>query len=128
MVQVQGLDRIHSQELQVKEQKKGDKVKEVWTCKVCKKDFTQDSDKVVQCEYCEEYYCSKCLDLSTSAYEGFKNPSLHWFCPSCEDRVMKNLRTEKEIETRCAEFLLKMENRLVKLECDMKNESRSCRS
>ena len=35
---------------------------------------------------------------------------------------MKNLRTEKEIETRCAEFLLKMENRLVKLECDMKTK------
>ena len=48
--------------------KKGDKSKEIWKCTACKKDFTQDSDKIVQCEYCDEFYCSKCLDLSSNQY------------------------------------------------------------
>jgi hypothetical protein len=38
-----------------------DSDKEVWKCKVCRKGFENASDKIVQCEYCNDYYCSKCL-------------------------------------------------------------------
>lgn len=40
-----------------------DSYKEVWKCKVCRKGFENASDKIVQCEYCNDYYCSKCLVL-----------------------------------------------------------------
>ncbi|CAG2209849.1 unnamed protein product [Mytilus edulis] len=95
---------------------------EVWKCNICKNSFTENTDKIVQCEYCSECFCSKCLSLSKNEYDTFKNPSLHWFCPNCEEKVMKNLKSDREIEVRCAEFMQKMECRLVNLETEMKSK------
>lgn len=95
---------------------------EVWKCNICKNSFTENTDKIVQYEYCSECFCSKCLSLSKNEYDTFKNPSLHWFCPNCEEKVMKNLKSDREIEVRCAEFMQKMECRLVNLETEMKSK------
>lgn len=98
---------------------------EVWNCKICKKDYSEESDRVVQCEYCSEYYCGKCLSLTKAEYDSFKNPSLHWFCPSCEEKVMKSLRTDREVEQRCSEFMKQMEGRIKTLEDEMKTKVNS---
>ena len=66
-----------------------------WNCKLCSKQFSDETDKIVQCEYCNDYYCSKCLNLSKSDYEVFENPSLNWFCPECDLKVVKNLKHER---------------------------------
>lgn len=92
---------------------------DIWVCEACKKEFTQETDKVIQCEYCDKYYCSKCLGLTNEQYDVFMNPSLHWFCHTCEDKVIKNIRTDREVETRCTEFLQAMENRVRQLETEM---------
>ena len=95
---------------------------EVWKCGVCKNVFASDEAEIIQCEYCQCYYCKECLELSTEECEGFQHPSLHWFCASCEERVMKNIRTDREVEQRCSEFLMAMKNRIVNLETDMKSK------
>jgi hypothetical protein len=92
---------------------------ETWTCEVCSKLFNDDRDRLVQCEYCEKCYCSECLKLSNDNYDVFQIPSIHWFCPKCEEKVMKSIKTDKDIETRCAKFLQVMESRMAKLEADM---------
>lgn len=99
-----------------------DEDKEVWTCQKCKTNFTQDTDRIIQCEYCENCFCSVCLGLTPEQYDVFTNPSLHWFCPTCEDKVMKNIRTDREIETRCAAFLQAMESRVDRLENEIKKK------
>ncbi|CAG2233467.1 unnamed protein product [Mytilus edulis] len=98
---------------------------EAWNCKICNKEFSDENDRIVQCEYCAEYYCSKCLNLSKVEYESFKNPALHWFCPSCDSKVMKNIKSDREIEERCSEFMKKMEDRITSLESEMKTKVNS---
>jgi hypothetical protein len=44
---------------------------------------------------------------------------LSWYCPSCEEKGMKNLRTDREAEKRCSEFMQKMEGRIKTLEIKM---------
>ena len=88
---------------------------ELWKCKICKKKISDDSAKIVQCEYCSEYYCSTCLQITNDEYESFNSPLLHWFCPKCDEKVMKNLKQEREIEERCAAFMQGIENRIVRL-------------
>lgn len=96
------------------------KKKEGWVCKICKTGFNDEHDKIVQCEYCTNYYYTKCLNVSDKEYEDFKSPSPHWFCESCEEKVMKNLRSDHEVEIKCAQFFKALEHRVVKLESEMK--------
>ena len=71
----------------------------------------------MECEYCAEHYCSKCLNLSVAEYKLLsKRSDLHWYCPPCEEKAMKNLKIEKEIEERCKEYFSKYEKRLDALE------------
>ena len=54
-----------------------------------------------------------------SDYSVYSAHYLHWFCAECESKVMKNLREDRVVEERCAEFLKTMENRIVNLEQEM---------
>ena len=45
---------------------------------------------------------------------------IHWFCPPCDVKVMKNLKIENNCEERCEEFLKKVEHRISQLEVDIK--------
>jgi hypothetical protein len=63
--------------------------------------------------------------LSASEYQNFKTPALHWYCPSCEEKVMKNLRTDREVEKRCSEFMQKMEDRIKTLEIKIESQVNS---
>ena len=89
---------------------------EAWQCEGCKKTFIDKNSKLLLCEYCDNAYCIECLQLSVTAYNVFKKNSLHWFCAHCEDKVMKNIRNDRKIEERCAEFLKKFEVRVAALE------------
>ena len=62
------------------------------------------------------------LNVSNKEYEHFKSPSLHWFCPSYKEKVIKNLRSDNEVDVRCAQFFKAMEQRVVMLESEIKNK------
>ena len=89
---------------------------EIWKCEGCSDSFDRDEEELIQCEYCMKCFCCQCLDLSTEEYNVYKSPSLHWFCSSCEEKVMKNIRVDREVETRCKEFMKSMENRISDIE------------
>ena len=79
--------------------------------------------KTVHCEYCGKTYCIKCVGISAAEYPVLKNSSaFHWFCPRCEGRAVKTLKSDKDIEERCKAFTSKMEARVEKLEGDMANK------
>ena len=107
----------------VKENGNKKKDKESWKCEVCSTEAKKEDDKMVQCEYCSKYYCIVCLQISVSDYESFSNPILHWFCPKCESKVMKNVRLDHDLEARCSEFCKAVETRVAKLEKEIPDKA-----
>ena len=90
---------------------------EGWTCKVCSVKFTEDKAEVLECEYCEKHFCRSCVKLSSTEYKLLtKRSDLHWYCPPCEEKAMKNLKIEKEVEERCNKYFSKYEKRLDEME------------
>ena len=90
---------------------------EGWTCKVCSVKFTEDKAEVLECEYCEKHFCRSCVKLSSTEYKLLtKRSDLHWYCPPCEEKAMKNLKIEKEVEERCNKYFSKYEKRLNEME------------
>ena len=84
-----------------------------WTCKMCEKKYMDKKSEFMKCEYCDKNFCSKCLNLTNPEYKLFsKRSDLHWYCPPCEEKTMKNIKIEKEIEDRCKELISKYEKRL----------------
>lgn len=95
-----------------------------WNCKLCNKTFTDKKAELMECEYCDEHFCSKCLNLSAAEYKLLsKRSDLHWYCPPCEEKAMKNLKIEKEIEDRCKEYFSKYEKRIDTLEQEVKKKA-----
>ena len=77
----------------------------------------------MKCEYCDKNFCSKCLNLRSAEYKLFnKRLDLHWYCPPCEEKTMKNNKIEKEIEDRCKEIFSKYEKRLEALESEVRKK------
>ena len=107
----------------VKEKRNKKKDKESWKCEVCSTEAKKEDDKMVQCECCSKYYCIVCLQISVSDNESFSNPTLRWFCPKCESKVMKNVRLDHELEAGCSEFCKAMETKVAKLEKEIKDKA-----
>ena len=88
-----------------------------WTCVRCRKEFTDDESEVLECPRCDMHFCRVCVGLTTEEYKVISNRSdLHWFCPPCELKVIKNMREDKTIEQRCEDFIAGVETRLKKVE------------
>ena len=89
-----------------------------WQCKTCQKKYTKETDKVMECEYCENYFCITCIDMSTTAYTHLSKSSAMWFCTSCMPKIRETIKIEKDIEKRCSEHYEKLQ----KICQDMENE------
>lgn len=81
------------------------------TCKVCKK-LVKDSDKALECEICNDWSHSKCLNLSDTEYEFLgSHRNCHWYCLPCDKNFGKVLamlaemkKTNEKTETRMNEI------------------------
>ena len=87
-----------------------------WICKTCSKKFTKISDQLMECEYCENHYCSTCLGMTDTEYEHHVHSSGMWFCRVCKPKVEETLKIEKEIEKRCQEHFEKYSRKLEQIE------------
>ena len=87
-----------------------------WICKTCSKKFTKISDQLMECEYCENHYCSPCLGMTDTEYEHHVHSSGMWFCGVCKPKVEETLKIEKEIEKRCQEHFEKYSRKLEQIE------------
>ena len=45
-----------------------------------------------------------------------------WFCGECKEKVERNIVVDRDIEQRCSEYMAKMENRMKKIEQEMKTK------
>jgi hypothetical protein len=96
--------------------------KKGWDCKLCQKNFTNDTDRLMECEFCHEKYCIECMDISVDVYNILSVSDSMWFCPPCRVKVQKNIVVEKEIEAKCKEYMNKYENRLLEVENKLKTK------
>lgn len=93
---------------------------EPWTCTICKNIFKLATAEMMECEFCSEHMCRKCLGITKADYTVMaKRTDAHWFCPQCEKKAMNNIKAERIIEERCKAFMQKMEERVCKLEHDI---------
>lgn len=90
-------------------------------CVGCEIEHLSSKDsKTVQCELCAKSYCIACVGISPAEYPVLmKSSAFHWYCPRCEGRAVKSLKTEKDIEDRCTAFMAKMEGRVGHLESEI---------
>ena len=45
-----------------------------------------------------------------------------WFCGECKEEVERNIVIDRDIDKRCSEYVAKNENRIKKIEQEMKNK------
>ena len=71
---------------------------EVWICQGYKIRFEGDNHKLVDCEYCDKHFCIKCIHKTEMEYTiMYEKVHIHWFCPPCDAKVIKNLKIEKKL-------------------------------
>lgn len=96
----------------------------VWTCKLCATAYSDDSCEVMECEYCEDHFCTGCLEMTHEEYKMLtKRKDLHWYCPECEAKALVSIRVDKDVARRCADYFSTIEKRLGDLENDVKGRA-----
>ena len=83
----------------------------------CKKEFGDESSRILECERCETHHCAKCLKLENDLYDKMtKRKDIHWYCGSCEPKVLQCIKLEKEIERKLVDFMGKVDYKIKTLE------------
>jgi len=86
-------------------------------CHMCDKVFIDDGDMLLECERCDEWFCTECLTMSAEVYKIMVDrKDIHWFCPECEKQAITAVKTDKDIEEKCAAYMSSMTNRLCEID------------
>ena len=66
--------------------------------------------KMMECDYCQTKRCIKCLNITDTAYKQLGGrEDFPWFCQTCVVKAMRAIKEERDIETRCKNFLTNFE-------------------
>ena len=87
-----------------------------WKCQVCRFQYSDQSDRLMECQRCVMHFCLECLGKTDDEYDILTQSDSMWFCSECRVKVEKDIITDREIETRCAEITKKFENRIIDME------------
>ena len=83
------------------------------TCVQCSDVFTDDNDRLMVCERCENWFCTECLHMSDDVYQVMVDRrDIHWFCQECEKPAISAVKSDKEIEEKCAAYMSSVTDRL----------------
>ena len=90
---------------------------ETWECKNCETPCDKQ-EKMLECEYCGENFCIKCLKITEQVYKMLNNAGnmFHWYCTDCNEKVKRTPNVERDIEERCREYCASVEGRLKDIE------------
>ncbi len=76
------------------------------TCSKCEAVFVDNDDKLLECERCDKWFCIECAGMEPSVYSIMvANKNLHWFCQECEKPALTAVKSNKEIEEKCASYM-----------------------
>jgi hypothetical protein len=93
------------------------KEKEKLRCKMCENIFIKENAMLMNCERCEDWFCTKCIKMKKSVYEALSQTgNAHWFCDPCQEPAMVSVMTDKHIEERCENYLKEMTTRVDNIE------------
>lgn len=90
-----------------------------WSCHDCSKKYTKATDKLMECEFCSDYFCCKCLNMGDEEYLCLKKSTCMWFCVECKPKVEEKIK-DSEIERLCNKHFEKYASKLDKLTQDLK--------
>ena len=79
---------------------------EAWTCQMCKEDFSNPSDKVMECDNCAKHFCAKCINMPEAVYEYMATTSGIWCCDKCTVEVKALMK--KPVNTGTTDEISKM--------------------
>lgn len=82
-----------------------------WTCHDCCKKYTKTTDKLMECEFCSDYFCCKCLNMEDNEYFCLKQSTCMWFCKECKPKVVEKIK-DNEIEILCNNHFEKYKTQL----------------
>jgi len=69
-------------------------------CGSCLK-LVSEKEKGVQCELCEDWFHTSCVNISDELYRCFsKNDGLHWFCVKCNGNFLRVFNSVSRLEAR----------------------------
>ena len=95
---------------------------EPWECKMCVNVFDDPEATLLECwRYCY-HFCTRCLEKPDEEYELLKISAYMWFCGEYNGKVERNIVIDRDIEKICSEYMVKRENRIKKIEQEMKNK------
>ena len=78
---------------------------EAWVCKLCSKNFNDKNSKIMECERCEDRFCTECIGMKASEYKVMASrKDVHWFCAPCEPKAKKSWEQDKLFERKMREF------------------------
>ena len=84
-------------------------VPDVLKCESCQESFSDENDQLIECDRCELWFCLSCTGMDPKHYELLNDKTLAknflWMCGNCKAPALKAVKTDKDIETRCNEFL-----------------------
>ena len=90
-------------------------------CNRCKGIFINVNAKIICCDRCQKWYCTKCVNISDAFYSFLA--SKEWFCKACKEPAKKAIIKDKCIEDKCKEYTKKINEKLRSLEVDLQNKA-----
>ena len=98
--------------------------REAWKGEDCEKNVKNEKDRMLDCEYCGNRYCIKCLKFKPGECEAMGKPGCMWFCLKCKPKILKHILNEKVIEESCEMYFKTMNTRFEAKKLDAKCDSR----
>ena len=97
-------------------------------CNGCKEKFTHVNAKMICCDRCQKWYCTRCTNITDAFYSFLvskKAEDIIWFCKACQEPAKKVIFEDKCIEDRCKEYTKKINEKPRNLEVDLQNKTDS---
>ena len=68
----------------------------------------------------QEHHCSKCIKLSDTEYDILNaRDDIHWYCNKCEQKVLRSIHLDKEIEQKLDTFWAMVDVRMTQVSKDI---------
>ena len=83
-------------------------------CPKCEKTFDSEDDRLILCDRCTKWYCQKCVGMPDCVYDFLTEENdkrgNHWFCSSCDEEAMTDVRIGNVIQEKCRAMDNKIED------------------